>query len=160
MKTLIFFLGLMASGAFYASGQPLVYEYDASGNRVKRKVEAIGQSAQAQAKATSAQPAAEIALDTDTATVKAAATSAPVVEAFRVTIYPNPTEGFIEIDLPDLKEGEKGRIRIYSLLGASMYDTRKLQSNQSLEISHFTPGIYALYVTVNDKTVMRTIIKL
>jgi hypothetical protein len=155
MKTFILFMGLTTATAFGASGQTLGYRYDASGNRIKREIESTGQSMQTVSAST-----AEIALDSDTATVDPFEPTAATKEPFRVAVYPNPTDGLIEIELPDLKIGEKGRIRIHTLQGATIYEAQSVQNRQSADVSHCMPGVYALYVTVNDKTVMRTIIKL
>ncbi|MDR2563769.1 MAG: T9SS type A sorting domain-containing protein [Prevotellaceae bacterium] len=160
MKTFILFMGLTTAAAFGASSQALVYRYDASGNRIKRELENPGQVGSPAAPQSVSASTAEIALDADTATVKLSEPATVAKEPFRVEVYPNPTEGLVEIELPDLKKGEKGRIRIYSLQGATVYEKQSVQNRQSADISHCMPGIYALYVTVNNKTVMRTIIKL
>jgi hypothetical protein len=132
--------------------QKVVYDYDDSGNRIKRYKVVVTKS---------------LAIDTifdkteRDSTQNAAEESDPFEkeDAFEVLVYPNPTHGMLEIELPELKTNQKTHLYLYSQTGILVKQAGQLQKRQSVDISNQSAGIYILRITVDDKTVLRKIIK-
>jgi hypothetical protein len=80
-------------------------------------------------------------------------------DAFKVLIYPNPTSGILEIELPELKPNQKSHLYLYSRTGILVKQTDRLQKRQSIDISNQSVGLYVLRITIDDKAVIRRIIK-
>lgn len=80
-------------------------------------------------------------------------------DAFEVLVYPNPTTGILEIELPKLKTNQISYLYLYTLTGNLVKQMEKLQKRQSIDISDQPVGIYILRITSDDKTVLRKIIK-
>ena len=139
--------------ALTAQDVSFTYSYDASGNRVKRaftleevegfssileplmlEVQAVQEEQQ--------QPQDSLAVD-----------------AFKVQVYPNPSNGYYTVELPELKEGERGYIQVYSMRGQVVQEYRAVHHTQSVNITGAFPGYYFIRVVVGDKLVQKTLIK-
>jgi hypothetical protein len=138
---MIFFVTLEA--------QKLVYTYDASGNRTSRimtKSLAIDTAAYA--------PNSDSIQDFSNADP-----FAEKEDAFKVLVYPNPTQGIIEVEITELQTTQKAQMRIYSITGSLVRHVRNLQRRQSIDLTNLSAGIYLLYIAVDEKTVVKKIIK-
>jgi hypothetical protein len=147
--------GLIFAGfmLFFISmeAQKIKYSYDESGNRTKRYISK--------------------SLAIDTADYKAENDSIAdnpkdpynwderKKDAFEVVVYPNPTTGILEIELPELKTNQKTHLYLYSQTGVLVKQMDKLQKRQSVDISNQPVGIYILRITVDNETVTRKVIK-
>lgn len=80
----------------------------------------------------------------------------PELEADNVLAYPNPTKDFI---LLEFKEAGSGHASIYNA-GGEMLLSRKLTSNERLDISELPQGFYVLKVDINGKLFRRKFVKL
>jgi len=67
-----------------------------------------------------------------------------------INIYPNPTNGIVNIDLSKIQSGSK--IQIYSIVGKKVYEeiTNKASGVKSIDLSEQENGVYL--VSVNNKT--------
>jgi hypothetical protein len=146
----LIFLGCMM---FFATleAQKITYTYDASGNRTKRiitvtKSLAIDTAAYA--------PKSDSIQDSSNADP-----FAEKEDAFKVLVYPNPTQGIIEVEIPELNTIQKAQIQIYSITGLFVRTVRNLQRRQSVDMTDLSAGIYLLYITVDENTVVKKIIK-
>jgi Peptidase C10 family/Secretion system C-terminal sorting domain len=75
-----------------------------------------------------------------------------------VNLYPNPTNGFITIDLPFYREVN---FTVYNFIGNEVYrDTVKQnrQTSKVLNLTSFSPGAYILKIAADGKVVNRKII--
>jgi hypothetical protein len=144
-KSLVF-IGCMMF--FVTLEAQITYVYDASGNRTKRIItKSIPiDTAAYKFKSDSIQDTSN-----DDAFVKK--------DAFEVLVYPNPTDGMLEIELPELKPNQKAQMRIYSITGSLVKHIRSLQRRQSVDLANLSAGIYLLYITVDENTVVKKIIK-
>jgi hypothetical protein len=135
------------------NAQKISYNYDESGNRIKRYI-IVTKS---------------LAIDTSNYTVDNDSISDNLTElsiwddekkdAFEVLVYPNPTNGILEIELPELKPNQKAQAYLYSRKGLLVKQIDRLQRRQTIDISALSVGIYVMRITVDDKTVIRSIIK-
>jgi uncharacterized protein (DUF736 family) len=71
-------------------------------------------------------------------------------------IYPNPTSNSINLKLVtnDIK-----KITISDIVGRQLYEKIKLQQNEQIDLSGFTPGIYLIQFQTNNQTFEAKILK-
>jgi hypothetical protein len=148
----LIFCGFMM---FFATLEAQIrYSYDESGNRVRRYI------------------TKSLVIDTvyiDTIYNKASNDSVQDAtqeedlfekkDAFEVLVYPNPTIGMLEVELPGLKTNQNTHLYLYSQTGILVKQMDRLQRRQSVDISNQPAGIYILRITVDNKAVLRKIIK-
>ncbi len=72
----------------------------------------------------------------------------------KITVYPNPTEGKVSVEVED-----DALVSIYSSLGKRMLTMEINSSNSEVDISKFEPGIYVFEINTNNTRVQRMIIK-
>lgn len=148
-------MGLLLCTTFNLVAQAsFTYEYDNSGNRIKRD----------QPLTTKQAPKADfvvsdVELDTQSLAQAQQADLDRLREPFRAKAYPNPTDGKLTVELPDLKDGENGQLRIFSQAGRLVLLQNKVQPAQTVDISNNPSGYYVLHVTVEGRRVTRTIVK-
>jgi hypothetical protein len=151
----LIFLGCMM---FFVTleAQKIIYDYDDSGNRVKRRISiTVGASRSLAIDTSYSEPNDSISGNLQ----EPYNWDNEKKDAFEVLVYPNPTEGLLEIELPELQTNQKARLYLYSRTGHLVKQTDKLQKRQSIDISNQPVGIYIMRITVDDKEVTRTIIK-
>jgi len=149
LSFLCFFMMIMTS----AAGQVLNYSYDESGNRILREP---GTDRSGTSLVTMAIPDS---MGVENSVYEKGDDNEKVDEPFRAFISPNPVSSEFELELPDIGEGEKGSIQIYDSMRQPKLRWSTVQKRQQFNIGIFSPGIYILYVTIGDKTVVRKLIK-
>jgi hypothetical protein len=129
-----------------AQNQDLVYEYDASGNRVKRSIVPKTKSMSEKVSNDS------ISNDdfTDFTDRK---------DTLGVKIYPNPTSGILDVEIANLQVTQKARLYLYANTGRLVKQVDKLYRRQSIDISDQPAGIYLLLIMIDEKKAAYTIIK-
>lgn len=136
-----------------AVGQVLSYSYDESGNRILREPTA------ARIVAAKSMIVSSDSIAGDAEDLNMPKDSLKLEEPFRALVYPNPTTDLFTLELPDIKTGEGGTILIYDSMRQFKLKWPTVQQMQLLNIGNFNLGVYILYVTIGDKTVVRKIIK-
>jgi hypothetical protein len=78
-----------------------------------------------------------------------------------ITIYPNPTEGEITIDLASYKS-EVIAIKVYSLLGEVVFFTEDLDGKQfqTINLENVSTGVLLIEIRTNEQAVIKRILKL
>jgi hypothetical protein len=78
------------------------------------------------------------------------------LDDFEINIYPNPTNGQLNIDL-----GESVDYLFVANMGGQVLDVRKdLNSGvQILDISHLPDGVYLIQIVKNKQVINRRIVK-
>lgn len=74
----------------------------------------------------------------------------------QINIYPNPTNGQINID--NLDANTNTEIKVYSSMGKEVYSTQTQQNKVSLSLNHLSEGLYYIHVTDNELSVKHRII--
>ena len=77
--------------------------------------------------------------------------SAKVVEAKDIQLYPNPTNG--EINVSGLKAGY--RIQVYNSVGAAVRDINVQSSIERISLKNQPSGMYMVVVMENNKILIR-----
>lgn len=109
------------------NGNRVSYQYDLSGNITSRKVIILKSSVSV-----------------------AEAVTAPKVfedERLNIKIYPNPTRGYLKVEIPDYRDNETLVFQIYDLNGQLLLNTKKNEAYIDLDMSRFTNGTYILRMT-------------
>lgn len=119
---------------------PVVFNYDASGNRISRTIELGGTKS---GKIDDLDP--EIFEE--------------IVEETKFTIYPNPTDGLLQIDISNLDTETPSSIKIFDVQGRIVYENNTPGLTNSVDMSERKPGVYILMLQVGDKTREWKIIK-
>lgn len=65
----------------------------------------------------------------------------------KTRIYPNPTKGFLRIDLPELSEQE-ATIRLYDSNGKLIIQQAAIELNNELNLAVYPTGIYILTIQI------------
>ncbi len=84
-------------------------------------------------------------------------TSAELMLAFGVNIFPNPTKGLLTIDVK--KPYQKGMVSVYTLAGKQVYQ-HKLKANQrnSVDLTHLTKGVYLLKLSIDQTDLTQRVV--
>ena len=121
-----------------------LYSYDATGNRTMRQY-IIYQSP--------SKVKDSIAQHTDSTATVAAQQQLPqetLPNGEQITVFPNPTEGVLQISITNFKEGSKGYIMITDLQGRVVAKRENINSTNSFDISSAAKGNYVLKIVVNN----------
>ena len=145
----------------YSQTTFFTFTYDASGNRIKRVPPPSPQGMPVMPVLEDSIKVADMVLSAnnqeETNTNEAFAENTG--DAFPVILYPNPTYGQFTLELPDFKPGEKGYIMVYDQMGKIIINQKYVSLSQYFDISSVIPGYYIIHVMVNDKLVIKKIIK-
>jgi hypothetical protein len=84
-------------------------------------------------------------------------TSAELMLAFGVNIFPNPTKGHLTIDVK--KPYQKGVVSVYTMAGKQVYQ-QQLKGNQrhSVDLTHLTKGVYLLKLNIDETDLTQRIV--
>lgn len=135
----------IASVGFSQSSLQREYLYDASGNRICRRVLELP----ANILRNTSQPVEEVP----------SAYFQEQVCSYSCKIYPNPTSGQIQLNIEDLTTSFQGKAELYNANGVFLRNFRISESHSIFDLSEFPPGIYILKLTINKKTEEWKIIK-
>lgn len=130
------------------SKDPLNFEYDLSGNQIKRYLSVTVSSSKSIANGNQTFDKVEIVEES------------PKVMETVFQVYPNPTPGPLNIKW-NTKEGVQD-IQLYDLTGKEVknYQVNKLSNNIEVNISNVPAGVYVLrFITASGEVISKKIIK-
>ena len=127
MKTLFIILGSLAAGSFSFAQQRVAFSYDAAGNRISRTVITLSR----------AMRAASDSLEENKVN--------HTLYACKVTVYPNPTEGEVNLSVSNGKEDAVSDVAVYDVSG-TLLKTLQMEGNTSvsIDLSDYPDGIYLI----------------
>ena len=67
-----------------------------------------------------------------------------------ITIYPNPTEGLLKVNITNL-ENSKGYIKLYGVNGSEVLKINTLKESNEVDISDKVNGVYVMEVWVEGE---------
>jgi hypothetical protein len=75
--------------------------------------------------------------------------------ASEIRVYPNPTSGRIQLDLPNIHEG--GSIVLYTLDGRIIFNKNIIKDSGSIaiQLNNLTTGVYVYCITLKNQTPAR-----
>ncbi|MCV9388775.1 RICIN domain-containing protein [Reichenbachiella ulvae] len=75
----------------------------------------------------------------------------------QINLYPNPTDGYFTLEIPDFKGDET--IRILNIMGKEMIKMEALEQTQEINISDLKPGQYILQLNTNGGNSFKRFVK-
>lgn len=149
IKTVLFILSVLFLVIDQSMGQSYTvkYSYDASGNRVKRFIE----ESDSQENFTGD----SVRYDT----LAKEPVNGKGKGSKMVTLFPNPTQGVLNLELKGFTEYDKADYMITSLTGQNMLHQRVTASVTRIDISSLSPGTYIVRVSAGGRVETWKIIK-
>ncbi len=144
MMKKIYLLPILALLPLVSSAQGTIgYSYDAAGNRVKREIVMPVPKAMAKQQTFAADGQAF----TD------------MLRDHTVKIYPNPTEGALQVSISGLTGTDKCSLGVYTSQGAQILTENVKTDHVDIDISNHPAGVYLLRITINNHSTTWKIIK-
>ncbi len=127
----------IASKDIYIDNFPVIkYEYDQAGNRTNRNMIILHSSELKSAKISNEDNFNEKYIDN--------------INDLKVTIFPNPTDGILNINIEGLEESLNSSINIYNSKGMMIRKSKILGTNNKIDLSAETSGIYIIVIFANN----------
>ena len=111
-----------------AAAQRVEYRYDAAGNRVLKQIVLARSQAQ-----------------------RGMAPAADKVAGIGLTLWPNPTTGQVRIETPDLEDGDRGQVTIYTTGGGLVQRQPMTGRVTTIDISASPQGVYILRIEIDGR---------
>ncbi len=123
--------------------QSISYVYDQSGNRIERNDGSGGKK--------SSQDDFYEASESDTSGIKIDRT--PADESFNISIFPNPTNGLLQVNIisTTIENSEYPIIYLFDTNGKLLLNRKLVQPENQLDLSRFPPGNYILKAIRRDE---------
>ena len=137
--TLIILLLLLTANA-NMSAQTVSYGYDAAGNRIFRTIVMQNQ--------------ARVAAPTEKQTVYS-----EMLSNIRLNIYPNPTDGWLKVEIQGMAEGQTANILLYNLSGQMIVSLKGITDFTDIDISSQPAGTYLMKIIAGEYQTEWKIIK-
>ncbi len=75
-----------------------------------------------------------------------------------ISLFPNPTEGFVQLDFGN-SGYQVAQVNIYDALGHLASDAITVQAGQSIDLSRLSKGVYNLQVTIDEQITYRKVVR-
>lgn len=131
---------LLSLGMAEAHADRIFYYYDASGNRTYSQKEIIIRG--------------NLPKDGDRAPIH------HELSLHRITIYPNPTDGCLSVEITGEGTLEGASITIYSSTGSIIYLDSSIDEMNEIDLTQCQNGIYLLMIRIDGEISSRKIIKI
>lgn len=154
-KLILFFIILLTCISGFAQ---VTYVYDDAGNRIKREVTLLLQSAEITEDSVLAEQTPVITEETTALELENPA----LQETFReieIKLYPNPTQGAVYFELNRLPEGQKTELEIWSPAGSLIGKSKITGLVTQINLKGRPGGIYFIRTNIEGETVTWKIIK-
>jgi hypothetical protein len=126
--------------ASLSKAQGILFSYDAAGNRQQRTI--VWKSS-------------EVNIDS----IHAVKPITEYLDEMKITIYPNPTQGQLSVEITNMPQDASGEITIHNLEGKQMQNLKTLESANKFDLSFYPMGIYVLRIKVGQKVSEWKIVK-
>ncbi|WP_291528455.1 T9SS type A sorting domain-containing protein [Bacteroides sp. UBA939] len=140
MRTAILFSFLLALFSSDICAQRIQYAYDAAGNRLTRQILVQTRGVSDGGEETPSVYEEELSES-------------------KITIYPNPTRGMLQVDISGVEQFENAQISIYDLTGKQLRQWTGISRSNVIDISDRSPGIYIMQIAYNGNVSSWKIIK-
>ncbi len=156
-KLIIIMLGLVCWGQM-VSAQGVVYEYDNAGNRTNRSLDVL-KVLQPDSLFKDGVLSNVGVVDGEVVGGNTAENLNETIGDKTINIFPNPTEGVLQVNITNLGLEDKGEIRIYGVNGAELMRINSVKSNNTIDISDKPNGTYVMEVRFGDKRGVWKVVK-
>lgn len=135
----IIVLILILFSALPITAQSFSYAYDVSGNRIHREMVELKSMTNYS--------------DTSTEAVVSK------LEEMQISIFPNPTQGVLRIEITNLPEGSDGSLTIWNLGGQEVLHLFSISSSMLADMSGLPTGNYLMQLKVGTENKEWTVVK-
>jgi hypothetical protein len=126
----------------YGQNSPVNFSYDDNGNRIKRWVEVLKM------------------METDSTSnwiiqdtiLKKKSFNRDLTPDETISVYPNPSEGFLTLEIKEILPGACANVRLFTLSGQEMLQQNACNSLNTIDITSLAPGSYILVVRSGTRT--------
>ena len=139
IRSIIFSLLLLMTGTI-AQADSISYYYDANGNRVTLLNNGMNRSN-----------------PTDETERKPSSES---LGQHRITIYPNPTDGRISVEITGTGSLEESAITVYGIMGNMVYNDSEIDVENEIDLTTCPDGMYILIIKIGSDIGIWKIIKI
>ena len=152
---------MLLTGLIAKSQTPhFVYTYDNNGNRIQRQYIPLKMS---QDTVVTDSNSTVNTIDSASIAAISQTTQQQQYEAMlgeqKITVYPNPTKGELQIDITNFATGSKGFIYVTDLQGRVIYRNENINSTNILNLSSVVNGEYILKIVMNNTSKEWIIVK-
>lgn len=134
-QAIIYCIVLLASSAMAVP--KVVYTYDNVGNMIKR----------------------EIMLSRAVEQKSRQVPYSDLLSEKTIKIYPNPTDGFLQVEISRLDDGDRCDLDVFNLSGANIIHQNVNEQLTDLDLSSQPNGVYVLKIKINNDETSWKIIK-
>ena len=127
IRSIIFSLLLLMTGTI-VQADSISYSYDANGNRVTLLNNGMNRSN-----------------PTDETERKPSSES---LGQHRITIYPNPTDGRISVEITGAGSLEESAITVYGIMGNMVYNDSEIDVENEIDLTTCPDGMYILVIKI------------
>jgi hypothetical protein len=147
MKThfILFILSLFVVNSLW--GEAIKFEYDASGNRIKRQLITLRSAT------------AEETPDDEEIEDEAPQVFTDILSQSTIQIYPNPTKGLLKVEITGDRENNPVSLQVYDMNGRVLVQESNVVSSTVIDLSNHFAGIYILKLTAGKESNEWKIIK-
>ena len=121
----------------------IVYGYDNSGNRILRQKEIVYRT--------------RSVVDGESEDPEEYSDTLSVYN--KVTVYPNPTEGLLKIDITGMERVGRSSLSAYSQSGQLLMNISPLSDSNEIDLTGYPSAVYYFIIVLDDKTSTWKIIK-
>lgn len=121
----------------------IVYSYDNSGNRILRQKEIVYRT--------------RSVVDGESEDPEEYSDTLSVYN--KVTVYPNPTEGLLKIDITGMERVGRSSLSAYSQSGQLLMNVSPLSDSNEIDLTGYPSAVYYFIIVLDDKTSTWKIIK-
>ena len=121
------------------------YSYDANGNRVQRIYISTRPTYDTLAPINTEEKTAIV--ENTTLTNEEIFTAS--VSEQKITVYPNPTKGALQIDITNIAPETKGYILVTDMQGKVIHRENTLSANKNLNLTNIAKGEYVLKIVID-----------
>lgn len=143
----------------------VVYQYDASGNRISREMQTIVLKAPPVNEDSTDTPETWVAQNTVNQ-VNGPLGNETTSEIYEQTlgeshvkVYPNPTKGVLKVDITNIPTDMNGKIIVYQMNGTIIKAKETIYASNIIDLSAQPNGVYFMKMFLRDKNKMWKIIK-
>jgi hypothetical protein len=125
----------------FSQNQSVNYAYDANGNRVKQWITTMKIDHNDTIDSIHQDSIIKNQTSDSCSTIKKS-----------ISLFPNPTQGLLELKIIGMKEGETAEYVFFSISGQEIFRRETASSLTEIDISNFAPGTYFLSVIFEKRT--------
>ena len=126
----------------YSQNKTIHFSYDDNGNRIKRWVEVLKM------------------METDSTSnwiiqdtiLKKKSFNRDLTPDETISVYPNPSEGFLTLEIKEILPGACANVRLFTLSGQEMLQQNACNSLNTIDVTSLAPGSYILVVHSGTRT--------